>query len=90
MLQVVKGVAPTTSGLQLLPMMGGLLLTSIGSGLLISRWGRYKIFPVAGTAVMSLGLFLFSTMDQNTSSALVSLFMFVLGVGLGGVMQVLT
>ncbi|MGI9155384.1 MAG: MDR family MFS transporter [Marmoricola sp.] len=88
-LQVVKGAAPTSSGLQLLPMMAGLLLTSIGSGQLISRWGRYKVFPVAGTAIMTLGLFLFSTMDQNTPSFLVSLFMFVLGVGLGGVMQVL-
>ncbi|MDQ2826453.1 MAG: MFS transporter [Actinomycetota bacterium] len=88
-LQVVKGAAPTSSGLQLLPMMAGLLLTSIGSGQLISRWGRYKVFPVAGTAIMTLGLFLFSTMDQNTPSLLVSVFMFVFGVGLGGVMQVL-
>jgi EmrB/QacA subfamily drug resistance transporter len=88
-LQVVKGVAPTTSGLQLLPMMGGLLLASIGSGQLISRWGRYKVFPVSGTAIMTLGLFLFSTMDQHTAGLLVAVFMFVLGVGLGLVMQVL-
>ncbi len=88
-LQVVRGEAATSSGLQLLPMMGGLLLTSIGSGLLISRWGRYKVFPVAGTAIMTVGLFLFSTMDQNTPDVLVWLFMFVLGVGIGGVMQVL-
>ncbi len=88
-LQVVRGDAATSSGLQLLPMMGGLLLTSIGSGLLISRLGRYKIFPVAGTAIMTVGLFLFSTMDQNTPDVLVWLFMFVLGVGIGGVMQVL-
>jgi len=88
-LQVVKGAAPTSSGLQLLPMMGGMLLASIGSGQLISRWGRYKVFPVAGTAIMTVGLYLFSTMDQFTASGLVSLFMFVLGVGLGLVMQVL-
>ncbi|MBG0740788.1 MFS transporter [Paeniglutamicibacter antarcticus] len=88
-LQVVRGEAATSSGLQLLPMMGGLLLTSIGSGLLISHWGRYKIFPVAGTAIMTVGLFLFSTMDQDTPDLLVWLFMFVLGVGIGGVMQVL-
>ncbi|WP_434616137.1 MFS transporter [Arthrobacter sp. A5] len=88
-LQVVRGDAATSSGLQLLPMMGGLLLTSIGSGRLISRWGRYKIFPVAGTAVMTVGLFLFSTMDQNTPTIVVSLFMFILGIGIGGVMQVL-
>ncbi|MDT7710655.1 MAG: hypothetical protein QOG20_6262 [Pseudonocardiales bacterium] len=88
-LQVVKGASSTSSGLQLLPMMGGLLLTSIGSGQLISRWGRYKVFPVAGTAIMTVGLFLFSTVDQNTPTPLVWLFMFVLGVGIGGVMQVL-
>jgi EmrB/QacA subfamily drug resistance transporter len=88
-LQVVKGATSTSSGLQLLPMMGGLLLTSIGSGQLISRWGRYKVFPVTGTAVMTAGLFLFSTMDQNTPTPMVWLFIFVLGVGIGGVMQVL-
>ncbi len=88
-LQVVKGVDPTQSGIRLLPMMAGLLLTSIGSGQLIARFGRYKVFPVAGTAVMSLGLYLFSLMGPGTSDAKIALFMFVLGVGLGGVMQVL-
>src|SRR5205085_6089483 len=56
-LQVVKGVSPTRSGLQMMPMMGGMLLTSIASGQLISRIGRYKLFPVAGLAVITLGLF---------------------------------
>ena len=88
-LQVVRGVSPTTSGLQLLPMMAGLLMTSIGSGFLISRWGRYKVFPVAGTAIMAVGLFLMSQMGPHTSSGLIDLYMFVFGVGLGGVMQVL-
>jgi EmrB/QacA subfamily drug resistance transporter len=88
-LQVVKGAAATESGLQLLPMMVGLLLASIGSGQLISRWGRYKVFPVVGTAVMTLGLFLLSTVGQTTSTLVLSLFMFVLGLGLGLVMQVL-
>ena len=60
-MQVVRGVSPTLSGLRLLPMMLGLLLTSIGTGQLVSRWGRYKIFPVVGTAVMTAGLFLLST-----------------------------
>ena len=59
-MQVVRGVSPTLSGLRLLPMMLGLLLTSIGTGLLVTRWGRYKIFPVMGTAVMTAGLFLLS------------------------------
>jgi MFS family permease len=88
-LQIVRGVNPTVSGLRLLPMMGGLLLTSTSSGLLITRFGRYKVFPVLGTAVMTLGLFLLSRMDANTSPILTYIDMFVFGVGLGGVMQVL-
>lgn len=88
-LQVVKGVAATSSGLQLLPMMAGLLLASIGSGQLITRWGRYKIFPVVGTAVMTVGLFLLSRIDATTSTLALTASMFVLGVGLGLVIQVL-
>ncbi|HET7173681.1 MAG TPA: MFS transporter [Nocardioidaceae bacterium] len=88
-LQIVQGVNPTFSGVRMLPMMGGLLLTSITSGLLISRTGRYKLFPIAGTALMTLGLYLLSTMTVATSTLLTSVFMFVLGIGLGGVMQVL-
>src|SRR6202030_1432834 len=59
-LQVVNGASPTGSGLQILPLMGGLLITSIGSGQIISRVGRYKPFPIAGTAVMVTGLALLS------------------------------
>jgi EmrB/QacA subfamily drug resistance transporter len=88
-LQVVKGATPTGSGLQLLPLMGGLLITSIVSGQLITRTGRYKLFPIVGTAVMTLGLYLLSTMSPTSSSGTVSLFMFILGLGLGMVMQVL-
>jgi EmrB/QacA subfamily drug resistance transporter len=88
-LQVVKGVSPTASGLQMVPMMGGMLTTSILSGQLISRTGRYKIFPVAGTAVMTVGLFLLSRLSPTTSNATASLLMLLLGVGLGMVMQVL-
>jgi EmrB/QacA subfamily drug resistance transporter len=88
-LQVVNGATPTGSGLRILPLMGGLLITSIGSGQIISRTGRYKPFPIAGTAIMIGGLLLLSTMGATTSSALSSLFMFVLGLGLGLVMQVL-
>jgi EmrB/QacA subfamily drug resistance transporter len=88
-LQVVKGASPTGSGLQLLPLMGGLLITSIGSGQLITRTGRYKPFPIAGTAVMTLGLFLLSTLDPASSQLTIFGFMFVLGLGLGLVMQVL-
>jgi EmrB/QacA subfamily drug resistance transporter len=88
-LQVVNGASPTGSGLRILPLMGGLLITSIGSGQLISRTGRYKPYPIAGTAIMIGGLLLLSTMGSATSSATSSLFMFVLGLGLGLVMQVL-
>ena len=88
-LQIVKGVNPTISGVRLLPLMAGLLITSIGSGLLISRYGRYKIFPILGTAIMTVGLFLLSRMGASTGTVVSSAYMFVLGVGLGGVMQVL-
>jgi EmrB/QacA subfamily drug resistance transporter len=88
-LQVVKGASPTGSGLQLLPLMGGLLITSIASGQVITRTGRYRKFPIAGTAVMSIGLYLLSTLDPSSGKALIFAFMFVLGLGLGMVMQVL-
>jgi EmrB/QacA subfamily drug resistance transporter len=88
-MQIVKGVTPTVSGLRLLPLMVGLLLTSIGTGQAISRWGRYKIFPIVGTATMTLGLYLLSLLTVTTSFWLSSLYMFVLGVGIGGTMQVL-
>jgi EmrB/QacA subfamily drug resistance transporter len=88
-LQIVNGASPTNSGLQILPVMAGLLITSIGSGQLITRTGHYKIFPIVGTAVMTIGLYLLSTMDAATTTATASLYMFVLGLGLGLVMQVL-
>ncbi|HEY3725862.1 MAG TPA: MFS transporter [Solirubrobacteraceae bacterium] len=88
-LQVVNGATPTGSGLQILPLMAGLLITSILSGQLISRTGTYKPFPIAGTALMVVGLVLLSTMDAGTGQLEASAFMFVLGLGLGLVMQVL-
>ncbi len=88
-LQVVKGASPTGSGLQLVPLMGGLLVTSIASGQVITRTGRYKAFPIAGTAVMTLGLYLLSTMNSRSGVGVIFAFMFVLGLGLGMVMQVL-
>ena len=88
-LQVVKGASPTGSGLQLVPLMGGLLVTSIVSGQVITRTGRYKPFPIAGTAVMVVGLYLLSTIEASSSQGLIYVFMFVLGLGLGMVMQVL-
>ena len=87
--QVVKGISPTLSGVQILPLMAGLLFVSIGSGRIISKTGRYRFFPIAGTAVTTLGLFLLSRMGVTTPSALDWLYMLVLGMGIGGVMQVL-
>jgi DNA-binding MarR family transcriptional regulator len=88
-LQTVRGASPTASGLQLLPMMGGMLVTSIVSGQLISRRGRYKLFPVVGTAVMTLGLALLSRLRADTGAGTAALYMLVLGMGMGMTMQVL-
>jgi EmrB/QacA subfamily drug resistance transporter len=88
-LQQVQGASPTGSGLRMIPMMAGLLLTSVATGQLISRTGRYRQYPIVGCAVFTGGLYLLSTMDATTRAATASLFMFVLGVGLGMVMQVL-
>jgi len=87
--QVVRGISPTLSGLQLLPLMAGLLVVSIGSGQIISKTGKYRFWPIAGTAFMTIGLYLLSRMGVGTSSVLDSLYMLVLGMGIGGVMQVL-
>jgi len=88
-LQDVKGHSPTVSGLLITPMMAGLLITSVASGQLISRFGRYKPFPVAGTAIAVVGLLLLSLLRVGTSAWVAGLFMLVLGLGLGMVMQVL-
>jgi EmrB/QacA subfamily drug resistance transporter len=88
-LQVVKGSTPTASGLELLPMMGGMLFTSILSGQLISRWGKYRIFPILGTALATLGLILLSRVHADTSRVVISFDLLVVGLGLGLVMQVL-
>jgi EmrB/QacA subfamily drug resistance transporter len=87
--QEVKGVSPIDSGVRLFPMMGGLLVASIGSGQLVSRFGRYKIFPVIGTACMTLGLYLMSTIGVTTGAWVIASYMVVFGFGLGLVMQVL-
>ncbi|MGO8958851.1 MAG: MDR family MFS transporter [Streptosporangiaceae bacterium] len=87
--QVVRGISPTLSGVQLLPLMAGLLVVSIGSGQIISRTGKYRFWPIAGTGATTLGLYLLSLMGVGTSSVLDSLYMLVLGMGIGGVMQVL-
>jgi EmrB/QacA subfamily drug resistance transporter len=87
--QVARGISPTISGLYLLPLMGGLLIMSISSGQVISRTGKYRYFPIAGTALMTLGLFLLHLMGVTTPTYLDALYMLILGLGLGSVMQVL-
>jgi EmrB/QacA subfamily drug resistance transporter len=88
-LQVVRGVSPTISGVYLLPMVIGLLITSIGSGQLISRIGRYKVFPVVGTALLAVALYLLSTLSAQTSSLVLDTYFFLLGLALGLILQVL-
>ena len=88
-LQVVKGVSPSIAGLQLTPMMGGILITSIISGQIISHFGRYRVFPIAGTAVVTVGLALLATLGDKAGTWTASGYMLVLGMGMGMVMQVL-
>ncbi|MFJ5994108.1 DHA2 family efflux MFS transporter permease subunit [Streptomyces sp. NPDC092370] len=88
-LQVVQGVSPTMSGVHMLPMVLGLLLASTASGQIVSRTGRWKVFPIAGTGITTLGLLLLHQLDERSSTAELSGFFFVFGLGLGLVMQVL-
>jgi EmrB/QacA subfamily drug resistance transporter len=87
--QVVRGISPTISGVYLLPLMAGLLTMSITSGQVISRTGKYRFFPIAGTGVMTIGLFLLHLMGVGSSTFEDAAYMLVLGLGLGSVMQVL-
>jgi hypothetical protein len=88
-LQVVTGSSATSSGLLLLPLMAGMMSTSILSGRVIARTGRYKPWPIGGMAISAFAMLLLSTMDQDTSRLASSVYMVVLGVGIGMVMQVL-
>lgn len=88
-MQYVNGVSATTSGLRTLPMVLGMLVTSTGSGTIVGRTGRYKIFPVAGTALMALAFLLMSRMQPSTSALIQSLYLVILGAGIGLSMQVL-
>ncbi|MFD3694748.1 MDR family MFS transporter [Streptomyces sp. NPDC058646] len=89
-LQYVDGDSATISGVRTLPMVIGLLIASVFSGNVTSKTGRYKVFPIVGCAVMGVGLYLLSLMGPGTSTWLESLYMFVLGTGIGLCMQVLT
>ncbi|MGW3492139.1 MDR family MFS transporter [Streptomyces sp. NPDC001020] len=88
-LQIVHGITPTLSGVHMLPMVVGMLLSSTGSGQIVSRTGRWKVFPVTGTGLTTVGLLLLHRLDERSSTAAMSVCFFVFGLGLGLVMQVL-
>ncbi|MGO9854997.1 MAG: MFS transporter [Acidimicrobiales bacterium] len=88
-MQNVKGVSPTVSGLRILPLMLGMLGASVTSGRLVTRWGRYKVFPIVGMALMTVGAYLLSLIDASTDNWVLAFYMFVFGVGMGLTMQVL-
>ncbi|WP_327400180.1 MFS transporter [Streptomyces sp. NBC_01288] len=88
-LQMVDGASATESGLLMLPMMGGIVGASIVSGQLISHTGRYKIYPLLGSALATLGMWLLSRLEVDTSRLQYSVWMAVLGAGIGMVMPVL-
>ena len=88
-LQLVQGVSPTQSGLRLVPMMAGLLVSSMASGQMITRWGRYKIYPIVGSAILTIATLLFSRMNETTAISTVTAYMILFGLGLGLIIQVL-
>jgi MFS family permease len=88
-LQLVYGASATSAGLRMLPLMAGLLVASIASGRAISRLGRYRVFPIAGTAILVVGMYLLSRLRVDTPPWRASVFMLVVGVGIGLVMQVI-
>ena len=87
-LQVVTGVSATNSGLLLLPMTAGVVIGSVGSGRIITRTGRYRIWPIGGLAMATVGMFLLTLMRAETPVPLSSLYMVILGLGVGATMQV--
>ena len=88
-LQIVRGESPTDAGLLTLPLMVGITVSSLSSGQVIARTGRYKVLPIIGTGVMAIALFLFSGLTPDTSLVLAGLVMALMGIGLGLCMQTL-
>ena len=89
-LQLVNGATPTESGFQMLPMIAGLMISSIVAGQLISRTGRYKVFPITGTAFMAAGFFWFTNLSFDKPYWFMMVGMLLVGLGLGQLMQTLT
>lgn len=88
--QVVLGYSPTKSGIAMLPLVAGMMFASITSGRMITKYGRYKIYPIFGTLLITLGMWLFSHVTLTTSLFDLSLWMFIIGLGLGSFIQVAT
>ncbi len=86
-LQMVNGVSATASGLMMLPMTAGMLIASIGTGQLISRTGRYKVYPIIGPVILATGLLLLSRISDSTPYWFTALGMLVIGLGVGCMMQ---
>src|SRR5690606_7422082 len=82
-LQLAKGISPTDSALQLVPMMVGLIGASMTSGFIMTRTGRYKLLPTLATAVLTIGLLLLANMQLDTPAWLVAIYMFLVGAGIG-------
>ncbi|MFD4365927.1 MDR family MFS transporter [Rhodococcus sp. NPDC058521] len=89
-IQMVTGADATKAGLLMIPMMGALLVASTFSGQVVSRTGRYKVFPIVGSAIMGIGLILLSTMHADTSTWVMGVYLGVFGFGIGLGMQILT
>jgi EmrB/QacA subfamily drug resistance transporter len=88
--QIVRGYSPTQSGLMTMPLVGGLLASMITSGRLMTKHGRYRIFPIIGTLILTFGLWLFSHITLTTSEWTIGAWMVIVGIGLGCFMQVMT
>ncbi|WP_245627262.1 MDR family MFS transporter [Kribbia dieselivorans] len=88
-LQMVEGLGATQAGLMLIPMIAGMMITSLSTGQLVSKYGRYKWMPIASGVVMAVGLFLLSTITPETSLWVLSAWLFILGAGMGLGMQIL-
>ncbi len=87
-LQMSSGTSAAASGLLMIPMMVGMMGTSIASGILITKTGRYRMFPIAGTVVTGAAMIAMTTLTAATPIWLICVFLFVFGAGLGMIMQV--
>lgn len=88
--QIVRGYSAVKSGLLILPLVFGMLTTLIGCGRLITKWGKYRIFPIVGTLIAAFGVWLFSNLNLATTQLTLSIWMIILGLGIGSFMQVMT